>query len=94
MVYQSKTKYSCQKKKILTVLNSYDPEEKCSICNTPLYSARLESWQDEILVDFKINNGFCEKCGLFEYEPIDEAEIIFQDERLKKIYSDELNCFS
>lgn len=94
MAYQSKNKYSFQKKKILKVLNSYDPEETCSICGTPLYSALLESWQDNILVDFKISNGFCEKCGLFEYEPIDEAEIIFQDKKLKKIYSDELNCFS
>ncbi|MFO7797097.1 MAG: hypothetical protein ACQERB_08215 [Promethearchaeati archaeon] len=94
MAFQSKTKYSCQRKKILTVLNSYNPEEKCSICGTPLYSARLESWLDDILVDFKINNGFCEKCALFEYESIDKAEIIFQDERLKKIYSKEIDCFT
>ena len=94
MTYQSKIKYYYQTKKVLTVLNSYDPEEKCSVCGTPLYSARLESWLDDILVDFKIKNGFCEKCGLFEYEPMDTAEIVFQDDRLKKLYSDELNCFT
>ena len=93
MSYKSKNIFPSRKKKILFVLNSFDPQQKCSICGNPLYSARLESWQDDILVDFKFNNGFCEKCGLFEYEPIQDAEIIFQDEKLKEIYSNELKGF-
>ncbi|TXT59976.1 MAG: hypothetical protein BAJALOKI2v1_150067 [Promethearchaeota archaeon] len=80
-------------KKILYVENTINTHEKCSICGKNLCPARLESWQNHILVDFKYHNGFCEHCGLFEYEPVKDAEIIFQSEQHQEIYSNELKTF-
>lgn len=93
MALLPKNKYDLQTKKILIVLESIDPEERCSICDKPLYPARMESWKNDILVDFKFHNAFCENCGLFEYEPLKDIEIYFLDSEHQEIYKRELNCF-
>ena len=80
-------------KKILYVEDSESIDEKCSICGNNLYLARLESWKNDILVDFKYHNGFCKACGLFEFEPVKDAEIVFESETHQKIYNDELKSF-
>lgn len=93
MAIHSKNKNISQVKKVLMVLDSINQKEQCSICNSPLYPARLESWYDDVLVDFKFHNAFCENCGLFEYEPIEDVEIHFQEEDHRKIYLNEMKSF-
>lgn len=81
---------SDNKSKILTILNKKDLETKCSMCNEPLYPAKLEIWDGD-MVDFSdYNNYFCEKCGLFEYEPEEDAEKYFKNLCHQKIYLEQL----
>jgi hypothetical protein len=80
-------------KKILYVEDSVSTDEKCSICNNNLYLARLESWKNDTLVDFKYHNGFCKTCGLFEFEPVKDAEIVFESDIHQRIYNEELKSF-
>jgi hypothetical protein len=93
MALNTKNKYNTKVRKLLIVLDCAAEHEKCSICETPLYPARLESWQNDSLIDFKFHNGFCERCGLFEYEPIDDIEIYFQKTGHQETYKQEINSF-
>ncbi|TXT63927.1 MAG: hypothetical protein BAJALOKI3v1_290031 [Promethearchaeota archaeon] len=93
MALNIKNKYNFQVRKLLIVLDCAAEDEKCSICDAPLYPARLESWQNDSLIDFKFHNGFCEQCGLFEYEPIKDTQICFQKTGHQETYNQEINSF-
>jgi hypothetical protein len=83
-----------QIKRILSILDTKSKDERCTICGSKIYPAVLESWMGNTLIDFKIQNGFCEKCGLFQYEPEKSAKIEFQKENHRKVYKETLNSFT
>ncbi|MBY9007679.1 MAG: hypothetical protein KGD63_13090 [Candidatus Lokiarchaeota archaeon] len=76
--------------KKLIILSKKDPKMKCSICNEPLYPVKIEIWDGDILNLSDFNNYFCGKCGLFEFEPEEDAEIYFNHLGHQEIYSEQL----
>jgi len=80
-------------KKILSVIDSKSEKEKCTICGEKLFPAVLESWKGDTLIDFKIQNGFCAECRLFQFEPEETAQLYFEKPKLRKIYERSLNSF-
>lgn len=93
MEAQRRTNYTKKIRKILTILDFKCKEDKCTICGNRLYPAVKESWYGNTLVDFKIQNGFCEECGLFQFEPEKCLELDFQKSKHKKLYKKNSNCF-
>lgn len=89
---QKMAKSNCIYKK-LRVLNQIESRYLCSICNHPLFLARLEIWEENSLKEVDYNNYFCEKCGLFEYEPEYDAKIYFNKKIHNKIYREQLKSF-
>ena len=79
--------------KKLIILNRKDLEMKCSICNEHLYPTKLEIWDGDILNFSDYNNYFCDNCGLFEYEPEEDAEIYFNNLSHQDIYLEQLKSF-
>lgn len=79
--------------KKLIILSKKDRKMKCSICNEPLYPTKIEIWDGDMLNLSDVNNFFCEKCGLFEYEPENDAEIYFNNLGHQEIYLEQLRSF-
>ncbi|MBD3197026.1 MAG: hypothetical protein GF317_18375 [Candidatus Lokiarchaeota archaeon] len=72
--------------KTLYVLGSIDQTRNCSICNSDVYPARLEYYQEELMLYFEFCNLFCQNCGLFEYEPEEDIKIEFSNPQHQEIY--------
>ncbi|MEJ2249438.1 MAG: hypothetical protein P8Y70_01650 [Candidatus Lokiarchaeota archaeon] len=94
MEVQQKQIYKHQLRKILSVIDTKSDIERCTVCGNRLFPAVLESWKADILVDFKIQNGFCEHCGLFQFEPEESTEFHFQKPKHRKLYKQSLQSFT
>ncbi|MBD3202590.1 MAG: hypothetical protein GF316_21435 [Candidatus Lokiarchaeota archaeon] len=86
MEAESKINNNIITKKLIYVLGSTDQAQNCSICNSNLFPARLEYYQEESLLYFEFCNWFCQNCGLFEYEPEEDINIEFSNSTHQKIY--------